>query len=336
MLLGQVAELHRWPQLDHRQRRILEESDRYDPVFRHRFRDPRLWDVGEDLMRPQRVGAAEGCGDFGAHADPGPGRHDEGRVGTCPSRGKLIAGAVAMAAVMLIAAGCGSTPERDPFDEPVATTGQEQVPEEEESDEAPSADDIKVEDSLFVYLPEATGGKFHDAYVLLRNESDQVAVNVSGQISIMEDGELIQSLNPIPVNILPGEEGLFTEENLDLPMAVTDGELEVDLAVERFVEWTGESPVSFSDLAYRHSFLGCEITGVVHNTFSEEKDDLQLRVAGFVDESLDTGGFTYVDHVFPERDATFEVTMFSSAKCPPKLDEIGVYPNLGEDKIFNP
>jgi hypothetical protein len=243
--------------------------------------------------------------------------------------------ALAFAAVLVTSTGCRSTSETPPTNEPAGTIDQEQVPAQEEP-AAPSADDISVEDTLLIYEPDQVGGKFHDAYVLLRNESDQVAINVSGQISIMEDGKLVQSLNPIPVNILPGEEGLFAEEALDLPKAVTRGEFEVDLVVERFVEWTGDSPVSFSDLKYRESFLGCEITGTVHNTFSEEKDDLQLRVAGFVDGSMETGGFTYVDHVFPERDATFEVTMFSSAKCPPKLDEIGVYPNLGEDKIFNP
>ena len=32
----------------------------------------------------------------------------------------------------------------------------------------------------------------------------------------------------------------------------------------------------------------------------------------------------------------FRGPMFSSAPCPTKLDEIGIYPNLGEDKIFNP
>jgi hypothetical protein len=78
------------------------------------------------------------------------------------------------------------------------------------------------------------------------------------------------------------------------------------------------------------------VAGRLQTSRAEPADDLQIRVAGFVGNDIATGGFTYVDHVFPETDATFEVFMFSPAECLRDLDEIGVYPNLGEDKIFNP
>jgi hypothetical protein len=208
-------------------------------------------------------------------------------------------------------------------------------PVEEPTPEA-SDDDIKVEQTALLYLPDQRGGNFHDLAVLLRNESDQAAIDVSGQISILENGDLVQSITPISINILPSDYGLF-QETVDLPKPVTDAEIEVHLSVERFQEWSGEAPVSFSHLGYRKGgVLACTTSGTVHNTFSEPKDDLQLRVAGFVNDAIVTSGFTYVDHVFPEVDATFEVDMFSPAECPPELDEIGVYPNLGEDKIFNP
>jgi hypothetical protein len=167
--------------------------------------------------------------------------------------------------------------EETPTDAP-----QVEAPAEEEAEPEASANDIDVEDSLLVYMPDATGGNFHNVYVLLRNTSDKVAINVSGQISIIENGELVQSTNPTPINILPGDEGLLLEL-LDMPEPVTKGEVEVNLVVERFQEWTGEAPVSFSNRNYRLDEIGgCKITGTVHNTFSEQKDDLQIRVAGFV------------------------------------------------------
>lgn len=216
----------------------------------------------------------------------------------------------------------------------------EQGPVNAPSDgEEPSAEVISVEDDLLVYLPDQVGGKFHTLAVLLRNNSDQVALDVSGQVSILDgSGELVESINPIPINILPGDKGLWVESALDLGEAVKDGELEVTISVSDFEDAEGiTAPVSFSKLGYQpDEFGGCEIAGTVENAFSENKTDLQLRVAGFKDGDLITAGFTYVDQVFAGEDATFEVTFFSPAECPGSLDKIGVYPNLGEDKIFSP
>jgi hypothetical protein len=222
-----------------------------------------------------------------------------------------------------------------PGDQPDSAAAEVSPPAEEPAPEA-SADDIKVEQTALIYEPDSTGGNFHQLFVLLHNDTDQVAIDVSGQVSILENGDLVQSIDPIPINILPGDDGLL-QELVDLPKPVQDGTLEVHLLVGGYQEWSGEAPVSFSNLRYElDEIVGCTITGTVHNAFSEQKDDLQIRVAGFVGEDIVTGGFTYVDHVFPEVDATFDVFMSSRALCPSELDEIGIYPNLGEDKIFNP
>jgi hypothetical protein len=116
------------------------------------------------------------------------------------------------------------------------------------------------------------------------------------------------------------------------------GKLEVHLAVSRFVPG-GQSPVSFSRLLYkRHggAFGHCAISGVVSNRFTERKQNLQLRVAGFAGNKLATGDFTYVDTVFPRTEASFQIDLDSRALCPRRLDRIKVLPNMSEDKIFNP
>ena len=126
------------------------------------------------------------------------------------------------------------------------------------------------------------------------------------------------------------------QEDADLPKPLPHGKLEVHLVVSRFVPG-GRSPVSFSKFRYRHDSIGaCSISGVVSNRFTERKQNLQLRIAGFTARRLATGDFTYVDKVFPRIDATFEVDMFGSALCPRRLNRIRVLPNLSEDKIFNP
>ncbi len=81
---------------------------------------------------------------------------------------------------------------------------------------------------------------------------------------------------------------------------------------------------------------GCTVSGTVSNTFSEPKENLQIRVATFAGGKLVTGDFTYVDHVFPKTDATFEVDLIDSSLCPAGVDEVLAIANLGDDKIFNP
>lgn len=207
--------------------------------------------------------------------------------------------------------------------------------------EAPDVSAIKVEATKLTYLPDQTGGKYHTASVLLRNTSGQVAVDVGGQMSVLDSsGELIESATPPSVTILPGELGLFSEEALDLPVAVKNGTIEVDLSVESFIEPPKQVPVTFSKVKFERasesSFGACKVRGTVKNTFTKPKTDLQLRVATIEKGEFASGGFTYVDKVFPGRDATFEVEFVSPSECPKSVDRIEVMPNLGLDKITDP
>jgi hypothetical protein len=175
---------------------------------------------------------------------------------------------------------------------------------------------------------------------LLRNSSDKTAVDVGGQVSILDaHGRLVKSINPSPVTLLPHGEGVLLEEAIKLGEPLPNGRLKVNIAVTN-LEPGGSSPVSFSDVRYStDNSIGevqCSLTGRVSNRFSETKQNLQLRLVGFAGAKIATAGLTYVDTVFPKTDATFEVTGFGPVMCPKKLSRIEVLPNLSEDKIFNP
>jgi len=207
--------------------------------------------------------------------------------------------------------------------------------------EAPDVSAITVEATKLTYLPDQTGGKFHTASVLLRNTSDQVAVDVGGQLSLLNaSGELIESVTPSPVTILPGELGLLTEEALDLPVAVEKGSIEVDLSVDSFVPPPKQPPVTFSKVKFERgteeSFGLCKVRGTVMNTFTKPQTDLQLQVATFKKGKFTGGGSTYIDQVFPGRGATFKVEFISPSECSDSVDRIEVMSNLGLDKITDP
>ena len=229
---------------------------------------------------------------------------------------------------LLVLAACGNT----------GAGGDRDSAKSSAKAEEDQASAIQVLESKLIYMPDQTGGNFYVALVRVRNTSKEVAIDVGGQLSVESPtGQLVKSVNPTGINVLPGQEGLIVEEALDLPRVVKNAKLDFRVTVEDVRAGPAVSPVSSSNTAYsKDEFGGCTITGTVANTFSEEKDDLQLRVAGFSDGKLVTGGFTYVDTVFPEQDATFEVSIFSAAACPERVDRIDVHPNLGEDKIFNP
>lgn len=242
---------------------------------------------------------------------------------------------LAVATGLLVLAGCGDSGGGD--DRGSATSAPRPATSKPAVEKDP-ASAIKVLESKLIYLPDQTGGNFYVAFVRVRNTSKEVAINVGGQLSVKSPtGQLVKSVNPTEINVLPGQEGLIDEEAMDLPTVVKNAKLDFRLTVEDFRAGPAVSPVSFSKTAYsKGEFGGCKISGTVSNTFSEKKDDLQLRVAGFSEGKLVTGGFTYVDTVFPKQDATFEVSIYGAAACPKRVDRIGVYPNLGDDKIFNP
>lgn len=243
--------------------------------------------------------------------------------------------AFAMLAVLLsLATACAT--ESEPTE--VAASQHERNPGRAE-DAEPTDDDLAVEATLLRYLPDQAEGNWHVVAALVKNVSTEVAIDVGGQLSIKDaSGKLVESINPTPVNILPGQSGLLFEDAIDLPVSMPDGQLEVFLTVSDFRPMTArDAPVSFSEVQIQpHSTWACQIHGLVENTFTEPKSDLQIRVAGFAGEELVTVGFTYIDTVLPGEQATFEIEFVSPALCPDNVDRVEVLPNLGEDKIFNP
>jgi hypothetical protein len=201
---------------------------------------------------------------------------------------------------------------------------------------SPNASELIVEQTALIYLPDQSGGNFHHVMVLIRNPTDRVALGVTGQVSISKSGALVSSINPTSINILPGSKGVLLE-SVSLPEPMPSAEVSVRLALREFRRGPSTSPVTGSRLALQPDRVrGCEITGVVSNTFTMQKDNLQIRAVGFVDGKLVTGDFTYLDLVFPGQDATFRMLLVSPALCPTQPTQLELLPNLGEDKIFNP
>jgi hypothetical protein len=188
----------------------------------------------------------------------------------------------ALCASVLALAGCGGQePSRDATPEEVFT----------QTTQAGAKSDVRVLQSRLIYEPDQTGGNFHEAFVLVRNDSDET-IDVGGQVSITDkSGHLVKSFEPW-VTLLPHSKGLIEEGAIDLPQPLPDGKISVDLLVES-TRPGGRSSVSFSDVRYQQDdIVGCSITGIVSNRFTEVKQDLLLRVAGFSGEKLVTGGFT--------------------------------------------
>ena len=166
--------------------------------------------------------------------------------------------------------------------------------------------------------------------MLLRNNSDKVAIDVGGQLSVTDSrGRLVETVEPTTVTILPHGFGLLQEDALDLPKAVRNGSLDLKLSVSELRDPPSEgfeSPLKFSDVAYvpgdEESFQECAIRGKVSNTFSKKQSDLQIRVAAFSGGQLAATGFTYIDQVFPRSDATFKVDFVSPSECPDSVDRV--------------
>jgi len=84
--------------------------------------------------------------------------------------------------------------------------------------------------------------------------------------------------------------------------------------------------VQISELELRQDDIGgCSITGRVDHAFPKPKTDLHVSVGGYLDGDLVMGGFTFVDKLFPNQPATFEVIFFSPAECPDGPLEVRSY-----------
>lgn len=201
--------------------------------------------------------------------------------------------------------------------------------------DVPSVDDLVVEATLIDHYASQVGGNFYGIAAVIHNPTGSVAISVGGQLSVLSSsGDLVMSTNPTSVNILPGERGML-EEVLDLPDQLDGLTLDVMLSVSEWRDGSGiDSPVTFSNVRVVGDADDCEILGIVANTFTENKDNLQLRVGVYSGDDLLAADFTYVDQVFAGSDATFDVFMIRD-QCLHGGGRVEVYPNLSEDKIFN-
>jgi hypothetical protein len=200
---------------------------------------------------------------------------------------------------------------------------------------------IVFEQSKSVYEFKQAGQSFYDVIVLMKNRSNKTVVEINPSLGTQPKGnEGMSGITLTPVaTILPHSESLLVYPYFGVPSTVSKDRIDVE--IDSFQTRDGaRSPVSFSQLRYGRSpgtsRPKCTISGVISNRFTKKRENLQLNVAGFVNDRLFSGGSTSVDTVFPGRDTAFKVDFFNSAMCPQGLDRIGVYPNLSEDEIYNP
>lgn len=242
-------------------------------------------------------------------------------------------------AITTAACGGSDTDNSSPRAGETISVESEQPSGEKTTTPAGTAKDLIVESQTVIHLPDQSGGNFYEVFVVVRNPRDEVAMGVSGQVSLKDEGgKLLKSFTPTEINILAGGRGLI-QETADLPSKPMSISVESTLEAEGYRDGptAAASPVTFTGVRLEPDDIsGCDIVGTVSNTFSEKKDNLQVRVVGFNGDKIVTGGFTYVDTVFPKKDATFELTLFSPALCPKSVERLEVLANLGEDKIFNP
>jgi len=199
------------------------------------------------------------------------------------------------------------------------TAGSEDVGDEG-SDEAAK---VKVERTRLIYQPDQTGGRFHAAFVIVRNPSSE-PVDVSGQVSVKENGRLIKSFEPT-ATILPRSRGILMDDALDLPQAVRRGKLETQLVSTRSTEADSAPEVKISKLRYsKDEIASCKISGTVaHN--GKETFEIRVNAIGYQGPRIVSGGFTFVEKVFPNSPATFDVDIASTALCPDQLDRMEAF-----------
>lgn len=203
-------------------------------------------------------------------------------------------------------------------------------------------DPLVFEQSKLIHEFTQAGMPFYDVIVLLKNRSNKTAVDIRPTLGVRPEGNNGTGgiiLDPI-ATILPHSESLIVYPYFSEFGFSESKKTRIDVEIESVYTRRGaRSPVSFSHLRYKRSKSAgaakCSVTGLVSNSFTKKRTNLQLSVAGFVNGRLFSGGFTTLDTVFPGRDALFEVDLYA-ATCPKGLDRIGVYPNLSEDEIYNP
>lgn len=93
--------------------------------------------------------------------------------------------AVATLALSLIAACGGSAGETEPAktDAPSAST----APDQSDEPATPAETALTVESQTAIHLPDQSGGNFYEVIVVVQNDSDEVALGVTGQLSLKDE-----------------------------------------------------------------------------------------------------------------------------------------------------
>lgn len=200
----------------------------------------------------------------------------------------------------------------------------------------PDPAELEVVESKLVYTPDQTGGKYHNALLLLHNTSDRTAEPFGTDVQLAirnEDGRVLKTVEPLfPPTVPPGGYGVLKESGIKLPRPVEDGDVELRATKAIFGGRRSRGPVSVSNVEYKRkggSLGGCTVTGDLTGE-GEKPINPSLTFAGFVNDKLVTGGseedIVNSAKVFPGEKSTFEFELISPVECPPKLDEVKVYP----------
>ena len=171
----------------------------------------------------------------------------------------------------------------------------------------------------------------------MRNRTGKTAEDVALRISILDRKGRRVNLFELtdPVTLVPHGEAVW-QWPIDLPRPVRSVKFQVRFLASGFRAGR-RSPVSVSRLRYRltrpHEYGDCIFSGILHNRFTEPREDFQLPIIGFVGSKLATATIAFPDKLLPRRDTAFKAYITSPALCPPRLSRIEVLPNLSDSDI---
>ena len=169
-----------------------------------------------------------------------------------------------------LVAGCGGGSKRAVV---TVTVPQPEFTSPTATSPSASSKDLRVEHTKIVYLSEQTGGNFHEVVVLLRNDADLPAIDVTGQISIYDGDKLVKTIEPSRVTVLAHSRNAWVEDVVELPKPLPNGRVVAYIAPVQFA--AAGSPIVFSRVRYNAAgpddFGRCSVTGIIKNHLRNRK-----------------------------------------------------------------